>query len=106
MVSCQRYAPVILLLGLVSFGRADDLRAAESAAPARREAAPDRPAPDPRVRQPSAVVEVGARAGTPFYASDVVIVIDNSTLALVASGIDVDQDGVVGRNRSQATERR
>jgi hypothetical protein len=34
-----------------------------------------------------------------FFESDVVIVIDQSTLALLASGIDVDNDGVVGRNR-------
>ena len=35
----------------------------------------------------------------PFISSDVVIAIDHSTLALLASGLDVDQDGVVGRNR-------
>jgi hypothetical protein len=35
----------------------------------------------------------------PFFGSDVVIVIDQSTLALLSSGIDVDDDGVVGRNR-------
>jgi hypothetical protein len=108
MESCQRYVPVILLLGLVSLGRADDLRAdepVEPAAPSRPEAALDRPALDRSTRQPPTVDELGARAGTPFYASDVVLVIDNSTLALVASGIDVDQDGVVGRNRSEVTER-
>jgi hypothetical protein len=44
-------------------------------------------------------------AARPFFASDVVLVIDNSTLALVASGIDVDGDGVVGRNRSEGTDR-
>jgi hypothetical protein len=35
----------------------------------------------------------------PFISSDIVIAIDHSTLALLASGLDVDQDGVVGRNR-------
>jgi hypothetical protein len=35
----------------------------------------------------------------PFISSDVVIAIDHSTLALLASGLDVDKDGVVGRNR-------
>jgi hypothetical protein len=50
----------------------------------------------------SLAAEPGAR---PFFESDVVLVIDNSTLALVASGIDVDGDGVVGRNRSEVTER-
>jgi len=40
---------------------------------------------------------------TPFYDADVVIVIDNSTLSLVASGIDVDGDGKVGRTRESVT---
>jgi hypothetical protein len=35
----------------------------------------------------------------PFISSDVVIAIDHSSLALLASGFDVDKDGVVGRNR-------
>ncbi len=40
----------------------------------------------------------------PFFASDVVLLIDHSTLAAAASGIDVDGDGVVGRNRSTVKE--
>ena len=35
----------------------------------------------------------------PFVSSDVVIAIDHSSLALLASGVDVDKDGDVGRNR-------
>ncbi|MBW2667683.1 MAG: hypothetical protein JRE13_15465, partial [Deltaproteobacteria bacterium] len=99
---------MILLLGLVSAGRADDSRPDESAAPAGQEfeMEPDHHAPDPHVRQPPVSVDGADRVGSPpFYASDVVVVIDHSTLSLVASGIDVDQDGVVGRNRSLATER-
>ena len=75
MGSYRRGLPVILLLGLVSAGCAN---------------AP--PAP------------LSGRAGA-FFASDVVVVIDYSTVALLASGIDVDQDGIVGRNRSAATRR-
>lgn len=35
----------------------------------------------------------------PPISSDVVIAIDHSSLALLASGVDVDKDGVLGRNR-------
>lgn len=63
------------------------------------------PTSDQPVRQPVSSVEASGRAGTlPFVASDVVLLIDHSTLALLASGIDVDADGVVGRNRDSATE--
>jgi hypothetical protein len=100
---------LILLLNLVSFGRADDLRADEPAALPGRELEFElaRRTPNPQVREPLAFVDEGGRDGTPpFVESDVVVVIDSSTLALIASGIDVDQDGVVGRNRLEATERR
>jgi hypothetical protein len=110
MASCQRYLPVILLLlGLASTGRAIDSPAsepAESAAPARQELEFDRPAGDPSIRQPPGWVDASDRAVTPpFVESDVVVAIDYSTLALLASGLDVDQDGVVGRNRSLVSER-
>jgi len=36
----------------------------------------------------------------PFLTADVVIAIDHSALALLASGVDVDKDGVVGRTRN------
>jgi hypothetical protein len=61
----------------------------------------DRPVSDAQVRGPAARVEVSGRAGTfPFYASDVVLLVDHSTLGAIASGSDVDDDGVVGRTRS------
>ena len=58
-------------------------------------------APEPKGQEP--VVEESDRSSTlPFIASNVVVVIDHSALALLASGIDVDGDGIVGRDRSQA----
>ena len=109
MGSYQRCVPVILLLGLVSSGCANESHVAEPAAPARHEHLEielGRPAADQPSRQPAPFVEVSGRAGMlPFFASDVVVVIDHSTLALIASGIDVDEDGIVGRTRSRVTER-
>ena len=108
MRSCQPCLPVILLLGLVSSGCANDSRVAEPATPRQEQLEIElaRPVSDQHIRQPLPFAELSGRAGTlPFFGSDVVIVIDHSTLALVASGIDVDKDGVVGRNRSQVTER-
>jgi len=106
MESCQRTLRVFLLLGLVVVGRASDSAADEPPESARQpvEIGVDRRAHD---RERPASGDANQRAGErPFVASDVVILVDSSTLALVASGIDVDQDGVVGRNRSEATERR
>ncbi len=69
--------PLLLLLGCTTPGLADD----------------------PAATPPG--LEVSGHAGTqPFFASDVVVLIDHSTVAALASGIDVDADGVVGRNRS------
>ncbi len=108
MGSCQRFVPVILLLGVVSSGCANESHVAEPATPARPEHLEielDRPAVDEHIRQPYPLIEVSGRAGTlPFFASDVVLLIDHSTLAVLASGIDVDADGVVGRNLSSVTE--
>jgi len=109
MKSVQLYAPVILLVGLVSSGHADESRAPEPTAPAIRERAIELggSAPERQARRSPALVDGSDGVATaPFFASDVVIVVDRSTLSLVASGIDVDGDGVVGRNRSEATERR
>jgi len=65
----------------------------------------DPAASDQQIRSPSPLVEASGRAGTlPFVASDVVLLIDHATLALLSSGIDVDADGVVGRNRDPETE--
>lgn len=51
-------------------------------------------------------IEMSGRAGkVPFFASDIVLAIDQSSDAFLASGMDVDRDGVVGRVRSWADER-
>ena len=81
MAKCHRRLLWILLLGLLCPGCAGQLPAASDALPILPSDRGDR------------------LAETPFYASDVVIAIDHSALALHASGIDVDRDGVVGRNR-------
>jgi hypothetical protein len=106
---------ILLILGCATSGVADDPPAAEPGAPAYQDALPgrddhleielDHPVSDQHIRHPLPVVEVRGRAGTlPFFASDVVLLIDHSTLAAVASGVDVDGDGVVGRNRSAVTQ--
>jgi hypothetical protein len=110
MESCQRYVPVLLLLlGFATPGAANDPAAAQPGEPAQQEHLAielDRPVSGQHIREPVPRVEVSGRAGTlPFFASDVVILIDHSALAATASGIDVDEDGVVGRNRSSVTER-
>jgi hypothetical protein len=109
MESCQRYVPLILLfLGFATPGVANDPPATQPGEPAQQEHLSielDRPVSDQHIREPDPLVEVSGRAGTlPFFASDVVILIDHSTLAVLASGIDVDEDGVVGRNRSSVTQ--
>ena len=105
MAKCQRTLPwLLLLLGCATPEIAKDPPAAQPGEPAQPEHLEiqlDRPVSDQQIRQPSPFVEVSGRAGTlPFFASDVVLLIDHSTLAVLASGIDVDADGVVGRNRS------
>jgi hypothetical protein len=109
MKICQRTLPFFLLLiAIAAPGNANQPSAAQSGEPAQREHFAielDRPAPDQHIRAADSRVEVSGRAGTlPFVASDVVLLIDHSTLGAVASGIDVDQDGVVGRTRSSVTE--
>jgi len=64
----------------------------------------DHPAPDQPIRPAEPRVEVSGRTGDlPFFGSDVVILFDHSTLAAVASGMDVDKDGEIGRTRSSVT---
>jgi hypothetical protein len=108
MESCQRYVLVILLLGFATPGLANEPAAAQPGEPAQQEHLAielDRPVSGQHIREPVPLVEVSGRAGTlPFFASDVVILIDHSALAATASGIDVDEDGVVGRNRSSVTK--
>ena len=51
----------------------------------------------------TAVVEVRGRApASDLYASDIVIAIDLSNSALLASGVDLDHDGTVGTTRRWA----
>jgi len=65
----------------------------------------DRPASNQQVQRPAAAVSLSDGAITSlFFDSDVMLVIDNSTMGVLASGIDVDGDGVVGRNLSAARE--
>jgi hypothetical protein len=98
---------ILFLVGFATPGVANDRTAARPGEPAQREHLAielDRPVLDQHIRGPAPLVDVSGRAGTlPFFASDVVLLIDHSTLAAVASGIDVDGDGVVGRTRSSVT---
>jgi hypothetical protein len=109
MRTYQRVLPLIpLLLGFATSGRAEDpstTRPGEPGQPEHLAIELDRPVSGQRIRGPAPRVQVSGRLGTlPFFASDVVILIDHSTLAALASGIDVDEDGVVGRNRSSVTQ--
>ena len=91
---------VVLLLAV--------LLAAAPAFPAAEEHRPfglqlDSPAPGQRVRLSLPAVKVSGRAaGADLYASDIVIAIDVSNSALLASGVDVDGDGAVGTTRRWA----
>jgi hypothetical protein len=81
MTTCQRCLLLVLLAGSLGTGCASDRAAStydDSTHTSESRAWIDSPAP---------------------ISSDVVIAIDHSSLALLASGIDVDKDGVVGRNR-------
>ena len=81
MASCHRCLLLVILIGSLGSGCAKD-RAASTH---------DDPTHSSETRE--------WMDSPPFISSDVVIAIDHSTLALLASGLDVDQDGVVGRNR-------
>jgi hypothetical protein len=102
MGKCHRTLPLLLvLLGCASPPAAQPRPPAQ---PEHLEIELDRPLPDEHIRQPSRLVEVSGRAGSlPFFGSDVVLLIDSSTVAVLSSGIDVDADGVVGRDRSSVT---
>jgi hypothetical protein len=62
----------------------------------------DSPAPGQLVRLSAPVVEVSGRVAAELYASDIVIAIDLSNSALLASGADVDGDGTLGTTRRWA----
>ena len=63
----------------------------------------DSPSPGQRVTLPTPVVEVkGRAAASDLYSSDIVIAIDLSNSALLASGVDLDRDGTVGTTRRWA----
>ncbi|MEE2672243.1 MAG: vWA domain-containing protein [Myxococcota bacterium] len=79
MRSCCRCLPVILLVGIGVAG-----------------CVTDRPAPSDPVSGPV--------ADAALVSSDVVLVIDRSSVSLLASGLDVDEDGVVGRTYSWVRE--
>jgi hypothetical protein len=109
MAKCQRtLALILLLLGCATPEIAKvppPAQPGEPAQPEHLEIQLDWPVSDQHIRQLYPLIEVSGRAGTlPFFASDVVLLIDHSTLAVLASGIDVDADGVVGRNRSSVKE--
>ncbi|MEE8475048.1 MAG: hypothetical protein V3T01_06850 [Myxococcota bacterium] len=87
MACCHHCLFLILLVGLPAAGSASDLTTA----------------PDTHPAQSSRISR--QVAAPPFRASDVVIAIDHSAVALLASGIDVDGDGVVGRNRQWIGEK-
>ena len=105
----QLYVTIFLLLGGLAPAHAADTRTAQPADPAPRatDSGFDRAASAPPLGQsPAFAAGREGSAVAPFSGSDVVLVIDHSTLSLVASGVDVDQDGVVGRNRIEVKERR
>jgi hypothetical protein len=101
----QRFLPLIpLLLGFATPALANE-QPGEPAETEHLAIELDRPVSGQQIRGPDPRIQVSGRLGTlPFFASDVVILIDHSTLAMLASGIDVDKDGVVGRNRSSVTQ--
>jgi hypothetical protein len=64
----------------------------------------DSPAPGQLVRLSAPVVEVSGRVAAELYASDIVIAIDLSNSALLASGADVDGDGTLGTTKRWAKD--
>ncbi len=107
LVGVRWLAPVLLSV-LLSSGppSAGGDEGSASARPLGLELELEAPRPDERVRLPVPLVKVSGRAGrVPLFASDVVIAIDQSKRTLMASGLDVDGDGILGRSRRWAMER-
>lgn len=66
----------------------------------------DAPVSDERLRGLAPWVEVSGRVGgAALFAADLVLAIDRSASAQLASGLDVDGDGVVGRTRHWVEDR-
>ncbi len=86
MASRLRCVFLILLLGLLSPGCAKSPAVTEIDDP------------------PGSFEAIEGTSAPPFLSADVVIAIDQSSLALLASGIDVNKDGVVGHNLRPAKE--
>ena len=81
---------IVSLLGLVCFGCAN---------------APPAVVPTPAPSAAEGAHPTATEGEHPtFAASDLVLAIDNSTLGLLASGVDVNADGHVGRTRSTVYE--
>ena len=101
MVGCRCLLPLLLVTAL-SYGCATGPAAPAPSSEVRPEARPevrqDAASQDVRQDAPSGTSE--ARPGpTPFLGFDVVLAVDHAAAGLLASGVDVDRDGVVGRNK-------
>lgn len=100
LVALSGLGPVVFAL-LPAASTADPA----AASPEHLEIELDHPAPGERLAPSTPFVRVSGRAGSiPFFGADVVIALDRSTSALLASGLDVDGDEVVGRSRGPAPE--
>ena len=107
MAHGERRRP-LLALGLVALcavvARAEAAAEQAPRAAARPTLRIDAPAQDARLRQPDAVVRVRGRVGAELFGADVVLALDVSNSALLASGEDLDGDGVVGVTRTFAED--
>ena len=103
----RRRLPVLLVLAALGAAAAGPASGDAPVAPpaARGTLQLDAPAPDARLRQPEALVEVRGRAGAELFDGDLVIALDQSNSSLLASGVDLDGDGVVGATREFAEDK-
>jgi hypothetical protein len=102
----RRSLPALLLLAALGAAAARSAAGETlvTAAAARGALELDSPQPGELLRQPEAQVEVRGRAGAELFDADVVIALDASNSALLASGVDLDGDGVVGATRAFAED--
>ena len=99
--------PLTLALAVALAGsalRADPDPAPRTPSAGRGSLRVDAPAPDERVTSAEPLVHVRGRVGAELFDADVVIALDASNSALLASGIDLDGDGVVGVTRPFAED--